>query len=66
MKHRENLKQISIQDELNPNSKSPAFEDIEKYDQLGRDLQSKAIFSMFKSIKRWFISRRSLIKFPRK
>ena len=54
MKYRKNLKQTLIQNELN--AKSPSIEDIKKYDQLGRDLQSKAIFSMLKSIKSWLVS----------
>jgi len=30
--------------------KSPSFDEIKKYDQLGRDLQSKAIFAAIKTL----------------
>lgn len=35
---------------------SPTLEDIKRYDQLGRDLQSKAIFSGFKLLKNWLLN----------
>lgn len=32
------------------NYKSPSFDEIKKYEQLGRDLQSKAIFATIKTL----------------
>lgn len=41
------------------NYKSPSFEDIIKYEQLGRRLQADAFYLAYRSFKNWLIRRLS-------